>query len=94
MKANFLVQPGILRGPRICSLYVATWVSQVVEVVRNPPVNAEDARDRGSISGSERSSGGGHGTPLQYPCLENSMGRGAWQATVHVVTKSRTQVSS
>ena len=44
----------------------------------------------GSILGSGRSPGGGHGNLLQYSCLENPMDRGAWQATVHRVTKSRT----
>ena len=43
----------------------------------------------GSIPGSGRSPGGGHGNPLQDSCLENPMDRGAWQATVHRVTKSR-----
>ena len=42
-------------------------------VVKNPPANAEDVRDSGSIPGSGRSPGGGHGNPLQYSCLENSM---------------------
>ena len=42
------------------------------------------------IPGSGRSPGGGHGNPLQYSCLENPMDRGAWQARVHEVTKSRT----
>ena len=42
---------------------------------------------------SWRSPGGGHGNPLQYSCLENPMDRGAWRATVHRVTKSRTQLS-
>ena len=45
------------------------------------------AGDVGSIPGSGRSPGGGHGNPLQYSCLENPMDRGAWQATVHEVTK-------
>ena len=56
-------------------------------VVKNPLANAEDARDAGSIPGSDpwlrKSPGVGNGTPPQYSCLENSMGRGAWQATVH-----------
>ena len=43
------------------------------------------------IPGSGRSAGDGNGTPLQYSCLENSMDRGAWQATVHEVAKSRTR---
>ena len=47
----------------------------------------------GSIPGLGRYPGEGNGYPLQYFCLENSMGRGAWQATVHVVTKSWTRLS-
>ena len=43
----------------------------------------------GSISGLGRSPGEGNGNPLQYSCLENSMDRGAWQATDHRVTKSQ-----
>ena len=46
--------------------------------------------DLGSIPGSRRSPGKGNGNPLQYSCLENSMDRGAWWATVHGVTKSQT----
>ena len=46
-------------------------------VVKNPPANAGDTRDAGSISESGRSPGGGHGNPLQYSCLENPMDRGA-----------------
>ena len=56
-------------------------------MVKNLPANAGDIRDLGSIPGSGRSPGGGHGNPLQYSCLENSMDRGAWQATVHRVNK-------
>ena len=59
-------------------------------VVKNPPANAGDVNDAGSIPGSGISSGGGHGNPLQYSCLENPMDRGAWQATVDGVVKSRT----
>ena len=47
-------------------------------VVKNPPDNAGDARDAGSIPGLRRSSGGGNGNPLQCSCLENSLDRGAW----------------
>ena len=57
-------------------------------VVRTPPASAEDARDTGSIPGSGRSPGGGNGNLPQYACLENPMDRGAWQATVHGLTKS------
>ena len=46
----------------------------------------------GSIPGSGRSPGGKPGNPLQYSCLENSMEKGAWQATVHSVAKSQTQL--
>ena len=58
-------------------------------MVKNPPASAGDRRDTGSIPGSGRSPGGGHGNPLQYSCLENPMDRGAWQATVHGVAKSQ-----
>ena len=49
--------------------------------------------DLGSIPGLGRSPGERNGRPLQYSCLENSMERGAWWATVHRVTKSRTRLS-
>ena len=62
------------------------WVSQVVLVVKNPPANAGNSSDMGSISGSGRSPGGGNGNPLQYSCLGNPMDIGAWRATVHRVT--------
>ena len=52
--------------------------------VKNPPANAGDVRDLGSIPESGRSPGGGHGNPLQYSCLENPRDRGAWQALVIV----------
>ena len=52
--------------------------------------NVGDVRDMGSIPGSGRSPVGGHDNPLQSSCLENPMDRGAWQATVHKVTKSWT----
>jgi len=63
-------------------------------VVKNLPANAADARDTGLILGSERSLGRGNGNPFQYSCLENSMDRGAWWATVHGVTKSQTQLNT
>ena len=50
-------------------------------MVKNPPANAGDVRDVGLIPGSGGSPGGGHDNPLQYSCLENSMARGACQAT-------------
>ena len=51
-------------------------------VVKNPPVNAGDTRDVGSVSGLGRSPGRGNGNPLQYSCLEKSMDKGAWQASL------------
>ena len=59
-------------------------------VVKNPPADAGNTGDLGSIPGPGRSPGGGHGSPLQCSLLENPMDRGAWQATVHRVTKSWT----
>ena len=57
---------------------------------KNLPANAGDIRDVDLIPGSGRSPGGGRGNPLQYSCLENPLGRGPWQATVHRVTESQT----
>ena len=59
-------------------------------MIKNPPANAGDIRDAGSIPGSRRSPGGGHDNLLQYSCLENPMDRGAWWVTVHVVAESQT----
>ena len=66
--------------------------SQVALVIKNLPANTGDARDAGLIPGLGRSPGGGHGSPLQYSCLENPMDRGAWQGMVHGVTKNWTQL--
>ena len=62
-------------------------------VIKNLPANAGDTGDVGLIPGSERSPREGNGYPFQYSCLENPLDRGAWQATVHGVSKSRTQLS-
>ena len=59
----------------------------------NPPANAGDTRDTFSIPGSGRSPGEGNGNPLKYSCLGNPIDRGAWQVTVHGVSKSWTQLS-
>ena len=61
-------------------------------MVKNPPANVRDLRDVGSIPGSGRSPGRGHGNSLQSSCLENPMDRGAWKATVHKVAESQTQL--
>ena len=59
--------------------------------VKSPPAKAGDA---GSIPGMGRYPGEENGNPHQYSCLENPMDRGAWQATVHGVTKSQTRLSN
>ena len=66
---------------------VTSLVAQTVKV------SAYNGGHPGSIPGSERSSGEGNGTPLQYSCLENPMDREAWWAAVHGVTKGRTRLS-
>ena len=70
----------------------AFMASQVELVINNPLASEGDMRDVGSIPGSGRSPGGGHSNPLYYSCLENTMDRGAWQATVHRVTKNWTRL--
>ena len=91
-------------GLEVCQLFLSLeahgflyrcWLSllrasQVALVVKHPPANAGNWRDVGSIPGSGRYPGGGHGNPLKLSCLENSVNRGAWQATANRVTKSRT----
>ena len=75
---------------------IAKWfsytymASQVVLVVKNLPANAGDVRDKDSIPVWGRSPREGHGSPLQYSCLEHPMDKGAWHATVHRVAKSWT----
>ena len=59
----------------------------MAQIVKNLPVNAAKP---GLIPGSVRSPGEGHGNPLQYSCLQNSMDRGAWWDAVHGVAKSQT----
>ena len=61
-------------------------------MVKNTPANAGDIRDLGSIPGLGKSPEGGHGNPLQYSCLENSMDRGAWRAMTRRVTKGLTRL--
>ena len=68
--------------------HIGYMTSRVALVVKNPPANVRDIRDIDLIPGLGRSSGGGHGTLLQYSCLENPMNRGAWWATVHRVVES------
>ena len=61
---------------RLFILILIPWASQVALVVKNPPANAGDSRDTGSIPR------GRHGNPLQYSCMENPRDGGAWQAAV------------
>ena len=62
-------------------------------VVKKLPASVGDTGDVASILGSVRSLEEGNGKPLRYSCLKNPMERGAWQATVHGVAKSQTQLS-
>ena len=71
-----------------------TGPSLVASLVENLPASAGDARETGSIPGSGRPPGGGHGNPLQYSYLKYPMDRGAWRATVHRIIKSWAQLSS
>ena len=66
--------------------------SQVALVVKNTPASTGYVRDVGSIPGSGRYPGGGHGNLLQYSCLENPLDREAWWATVHRVAQSQTRL--
>ena len=68
-------------------IHIHVWASWVALVVKNLPANAGDIRDTGLIPGLGRAPRGGHSDPLQYSCLENTMDRGAWRATVHGVHK-------
>ena len=63
-------------------------------MVKNPPAKAGDPRDVDLTPGSGRLPGLGNGNLPQYSCLENSMDREVWQAAVHGITKSRTQLST
>ena len=66
-----------LRNQVNCSLHIMFWASQVALVVKNLLAIAGDLRDTGSIPGSGRSPGGGHGYPVQYSCLENPHRQGS-----------------
>ena len=68
------------------------WGFPVTLVVKNPPASAGVGRDTGLIPGSGKSPGGGHGSPLQYSCLEHPMVREAWWATVPRVAKCQARV--
>ena len=73
------------------SLVSMYFSSQAALVVKNS-LPVQETRDTGLTPGSRRSPGGGHGSQLQYSCLENPMDRETWKAIVHGVTKSRTRL--
>ena len=76
----------LLYGPTLTSIQgLPCWLHR-----KESACHAGATGDLCSITGSGRSPGGGHGSPLQYSCLKNYMDRGAWQATVHGVAKSQT----
>ena len=81
---NYLLQKISYRTKRTLSsvLGLTRWLSD-----KESACQAGDIRDMGSIPQSGRSPGGGNGNLLQYPCLENPMDRGAWQATVYGITQ-------
>ena len=78
----------------IYGMWYMMYIYGIQQVVKNPPANAEDTGNRASIPGWWRSPGVRNATPLQYSHLKNSMGRGAWQATVRGATKSWTWLST
>ena len=65
------VQPSQARSKILSKPHTVRQASQIALMVRYPPGNSGDIRDTGSIPGSGRFPGGGHGNPLQYSCLEN-----------------------
>ena len=73
--------------------HLSLGISQLALVIKNPPANVGDAKDEGFIPRSGISPGVGNGNSIQYSCLENSMDRGAWWATIHGVEKSRTRLN-
>ena len=72
----------------ICVPIRSSWGFPGGSVVKNLPASAGDTRDAGLTPGLGKSPGGGHGSPLQYSCLDNPKDRGAWWATVHRVPQS------
>ena len=84
----WLCHPTDCSTPAFSALLCLLEFAQIhVLVVKNPPANAGEVRDAGSIPGSGRSPAGGHSHPLHYSCLENPMDRGARRTTVHRVSE-------
>ena len=74
-------------GDRLCLLSILSWASRGAQQIKNPPAMRRHRRCRFN-PWIRKIPGRGNGKPLQYSCLENSMDRGAWQATVHRVAES------
>ena len=106
MKAHTTPNPSCVEPPRLApyKIYLYSWLPSITSLVivttdvrraAAEGVRAEGRqawRDSSLNPGSGRAPGGGHGDPLQYPCLENPMDKEAWRATVHGVAKGRTQL--
>ena len=91
---NFMYIYNICDLGRLFFLFLLFWLSlEKFLCGSDGKESAYNAGDSGSIPRSERSPGEGNGNPLQYSGLENSMDRGTWQAIVHEVAKSQTQLS-
>ena len=80
-RKQMLLEHSLGRSVGCCDV----WRVILAQTVKNLPAST---RNLGLISGSGRCPGEGNGNPLQYSCLENSMGRGVWQPMVQGVTKS------
>ena len=80
----------IIRDVKYLRMCLLLPSGKVVPVVKNPPANARDIGDTGSVPGLGGSPGEGCGNSLRYSCLENPMDRGAWRATVPRVARSQT----
>ena len=81
------------RNKQVISFKLCTVLSTAFPGGSDNKESACNAGDSGSIPGLGRSLGEGNGNPLQYSCLEKSMDRGVWWATVQQVTKGRTRLS-
>ena len=96
-----LKQPGACREggvsdrvPALGAPFSGMWAPQGAQLVKNPPANATEARDAGSVRGWGRCPGEGNGNPRQYSCLGNPTDRGAWWAAVPRITESWTSLST
>ena len=91
-KCNYCVGSQTCQARFFCFGVRTLWASQVAQWIKNPPAIQEMQETWVRFLGQKDSPGGRHRNPLQYSCLENPMDRGAWQATVHIVKRSWTQL--